>query len=112
MFPTVPVSSGSHIFVLIADNYQGPSDRERLSAHSEVLVLQEWLGISYKDAAHRLYMAELERVKRDKIMYKGFARLECSTKKTLEMAFNTISAIDVDKKSDEGLESQQLYLFA
>ena len=50
-------------------------------------------------------MAELERVKRDKIMYKGFARIECSTKKTLEMAFNTISAIDVDKKSDEGLES-------
>jgi hypothetical protein len=46
-------------------------------------------------------MAELERVKRDKIMYKGFARLEGSTKKTLEMAFNTISGIDIAGSSEE-----------
>jgi hypothetical protein len=41
-------------------------------------------------------MAELERVKRDKVMYKSFATLEGSTKKTLEMAYNTISAIDIE----------------
>ena len=45
-------------------------------------------------AAHCLYMAELERVKRDKMMYKAFASLEKSTKKTLEMAFLSISNID------------------
>jgi len=73
---------------------QGSSDRERLAAHSEVLVLQERLGISYKDAAHRLYMAELERVKRDQSMYKAFAGLGSSTKKTLEMAYKAISTID------------------
>jgi hypothetical protein len=39
-------------------------------------------------------MAELERVKRDQEMYKAFAGLEGSTMKTLEMAYNTISAID------------------
>jgi len=59
--------------------------------------MQERLGISYKDAAHRLYMAELERVKRDQKMYKAFANLEASTKKTLEMAFSSISIIDNSK---------------
>ena len=64
-------------------------------------MLQERLGISYKDAAHRLYMAELEKVKRDQMMYRAFADLEGSTKKTLEMAYNTISAIDGVRTSEE-----------
>jgi hypothetical protein len=80
---------------------QGPSDRERLSAHSEVLVLQERLGISYKDAAHRLYLAELERVKRDQMMYRSFANLEGSIKNTLEMAYKTINAIDGVRTREE-----------
>ena len=74
-------------------------------AHSKVLVLQERLGISYKDAAHRLYMAELERVERDKMMYKAFASLEKSMKKTLEMAFKSISDIDGTETSMEEQES-------
>lgn len=37
--------------------------RERLAAHAEVIALQKQLGISYKDASHRLYMAEVERLK-------------------------------------------------
>ena len=76
------------------ETLQGSSDRERLSAHSEVLLLKEKLGISYKDASHRLYMAELERVKRDQKIYTSFESLEGSIKKTLEMAYDTISAID------------------
>jgi len=39
-------------------------------------------------------MAELERVKRDQIMYKAFANLEASTKKTLEGAMKCISDIE------------------
>ena len=73
-------------------------------AHSEDLVLQERLGISYKDAAHRLYMAKLERVKRDKMMYKAFTSLEKSMKKTLEMAFKSISNIDGTETSMEEQE--------
>jgi hypothetical protein len=69
-----------------------------------VLVLQERLGISYKDAAHRLYMAELERVKRDQKMYTAFASLDVSTKKTLQMAYDTISAIDGAVTSEEEVE--------
>jgi len=39
-------------------------------------------------------MAELERVKRDQMMYKSYASLEKSIKKSLEMSFNAISEID------------------
>jgi hypothetical protein len=42
---------------------KGPSNREWFLLHAEVQALQQMLGLSYKDAAHRLYMAELERVK-------------------------------------------------
>jgi hypothetical protein len=65
-----------------------------LSAHSEVIALQARLGISYKDAAHRLYMAELESVKTEQKFYKAFASLEGSTKKTLEMAYTAINSIE------------------
>ena len=41
--------------------------------HAEVLALQKQLGISYKDAAHRLYMAEVERVKKSESAARGFA---------------------------------------
>lgn len=56
--------------------------------------MQERLGISYKDAANRLYMAELERLKGDKKMYRAFASLESSTRTTLEMAYKTINSIE------------------
>ena len=52
MAPTIPVSRLS--FFLITPfgsvNVQEISDRERLSAHAEILALQERLGILYKDA--------------------------------------------------------------
>lgn len=98
MNPVVPVSSYCNLPVHIAQSLQGVSDRERLSAHSEVLVLQERLGISYKDAAHRLYMAELEKVKIDQKMFKAFASLEASTRKTLEMAVKSIGTIDEETR--------------
>ena len=41
--------------------------------HAEVSALQKQLGISYKDAAHRLYMAEVERVKKSESAARGFA---------------------------------------
>ncbi|KAF8806362.1 hypothetical protein BYT27DRAFT_7257100 [Phlegmacium glaucopus] len=79
---------------VMAPTVPGSSDRERLSAHSEVLVLQETLGISYKDAAHCLYMAELERVKTDQKMYKAFVTLQGSTEKTLAMAYKSVKIIE------------------
>ena len=43
--------------------------------HAEVLALQETLGISYKDASHRLYLAELEKLKVADEKYKAFKNL-------------------------------------
>lgn len=34
-----------------------------MSLHAEVKALQATLGLSYKDAAHRLYMAEVEKMR-------------------------------------------------
>ncbi|KAF8806065.1 hypothetical protein BYT27DRAFT_7212358 [Phlegmacium glaucopus] len=72
----------------MAPTIPGTSDRERLSAHAEVLALQEQLSLSYKDAAHRLYMAELERMKSDERMYKAFANLQAFTEYTLGSAYD------------------------
>ena len=82
MFPPVPVSCKVSIYDRMADKFYGPSDHECFLAHSEVLVLQDRLSISYKDAAHQLYMAELERVKKDQLFFKAFAGLETQMKKT------------------------------
>ena len=42
---------------------QDLSDQESLSLHAEVIALQHKLGISYKDASHQLYIAEVEKLK-------------------------------------------------
>lgn len=81
---------------------QGSSDRERLSAHSEALALQERLGISYKDAAHRLYMAELEKIKSDEKMYKAFKNLDASTENALQKALQIIKKIEESPATGSG----------
>lgn len=97
MAPTAPVSMGFYCHAYLPKSHvQGSSDRERLSAHAEVLSLQERLGISYKDASHRLYMAEMERMKADEKTFKAFASLEVTTKKALEKALNSLKELDKD----------------
>jgi hypothetical protein len=76
--------------------FKASSDRERLEAHAEIIALQERLGISYKDAANRLYMAELERVKAEERKYKGFKKLQDSTEKALTMAYKAIVPVISD----------------
>jgi hypothetical protein len=51
---------------------QGPSQRELLALHAEITALQSTFGISYKDAAHRLFMAEVEQVKQADSGLKSF----------------------------------------
>jgi len=55
--------------------FQGPSQRELFLLHAEVEALQTTLGISYKDAAHRLFMAEVERVQKADLAAKAFGAL-------------------------------------
>jgi hypothetical protein len=63
------------------------SDQEYLNLHAEVLALQEKLGISYKDAFHWLYLAEVEKLKVADEKYKAFKILESC----LEVFLNKIN---------------------
>jgi hypothetical protein len=46
-----------------------------LNLHTKIKALSQRLGISYKDSAHRLYMAELERLKTADSAAKSFTML-------------------------------------
>jgi hypothetical protein len=43
--------------------HQSLTERELLALHAEVKALQEQLGLSYKDAAHRLYHSEVQKLR-------------------------------------------------
>ena len=60
------------------------SDQENLTLHAEVVALQQKLGISYKDASHRLYMAELEKLKVADETHKAFKNLDKRLTELLE----------------------------
>lgn len=45
---------------------QSFSDREALNLHAEIIAMQSRWGLSYKDAAHRLYLAEVARFRAEK----------------------------------------------
>ncbi len=74
---------------------QGPSQRELFLLHAKVEALQKTLGISYKDAAHRLFMAEVEQVQKADSAAKAFGALWRRMDDILsEEKFPPISAID------------------
>ncbi|KAF8230814.1 hypothetical protein L208DRAFT_1280121 [Tricholoma matsutake] len=50
-------------------------NRELLSCHAAVKALQDQFGISYKDASHCLYLAEVEKLKQQDITLKTYMRL-------------------------------------
>jgi hypothetical protein len=51
------------------------SERENLILHAEIKALQSLLGISYKDAAHRLYMKEVEKLKNERLTEKNCRKI-------------------------------------
>lgn len=67
---------------LIAE--QELSEHEVLTLHAEVLALQEKLGISYKDASHRLYTAEIEKLALADAHHKAVSNLNARIKGYLE----------------------------
>ena len=60
--------------------------------------LQETLGISYKDAAHRLFLAEVEQVKKADSAQKSFAAIQQSLQ--LLITADIIPAIDAIDKGE------------
>jgi len=60
------------------------TDRELLSCHAAVKALQDQFGISYKDASHRLYLAEVEKLEQQDITLKTYATLKERLEDNLE----------------------------
>ena len=56
-----------------------------MEQHAEVMSLQDRLGISYKDACHRLYLAELEYLKVERDSLLGLEQLEQNIEDALSM---------------------------
>ena len=90
----MPFFSGS-------DQLKGHSERERHLLHAEVKALQETLGISYKDAAHRLFLAEVERVKKADSAARSFTAIRHSLESLVTSdIIPPIQAIDKGEMDD------------
>ena len=84
-----------------SNQFKGHSERERHLLHAEVKALQGTLGISYKDAAHRLFMAEVERVKKADSASQSFAAIRRSLESVVTSdILPPINAIDKGKLDD------------
>jgi hypothetical protein len=55
---------------------KGSSEREWLALHAEVKAMQEQYGLSYKDSAHHLYLAEVGQLKALDRAHKLFAAIQ------------------------------------
>jgi len=77
---------------------QDLTDRERLGLHAEIKALQGRLGLSYKDAAHRLYIAEIEKLNMTKRGYKAFSSLQSHVESRLLAAHVVPSEIETDSR--------------
>lgn len=52
------------------------SEQELLTAHANILALGDRYGISYKDAVHQLYIAQIEKVKESDEAFKSIKRID------------------------------------
>ena len=60
------------------------TDRELLSCHAVVKALQDQFGVSYKDASHHLYLAEVEKLEQQDITLKTYVTLKKRLEDNLE----------------------------
>ena len=96
-----PVRLNAEIPDAILKFLQGPSQRELHFLHAEVKAMQATLGISYKDAVHRLFMAEAERVKKADSAAKAFSALRRKIEDTInEDILPAVRAIDKGEFDD------------
>jgi hypothetical protein len=91
LFLQLIITSNSH-------SLKGHSERERKLLHAEVKALQTTLGISYMDAAHRLFLAEVERVKKAESARKSFVAIRQRLQSIVTSEI--IAAIDAIDKGD------------
>uniref|UniRef100_A0A8H7XV60 Uncharacterized protein n=1 Tax=Psilocybe cubensis TaxID=181762 RepID=A0A8H7XV60_PSICU len=98
-----PLAKNDQIYNTLGGNLHIPpepplTDQERLSLHAEVLSLQKRLGISYKDAAHRLYLAEVEKIQLANIHRRNLGALDKHIGKSLQYIAQRHSVNEGEKK--------------
>ncbi|KAF8151276.1 hypothetical protein BJ912DRAFT_1069162 [Pholiota molesta] len=80
--PAAPLQTQDSPFEIIGEGHilyppDPPlTEQELLSGHGAVVALQHKFGISYKDAAHRLYMAQVEHLKVSDGAYKAIKSID------------------------------------
>jgi len=75
-----PISLSWHVFIPIKEL----SEREWLALHAEIKALQQRFGLSYKDAGHRLYLAEMARLKETDKAHKALVAIRQKIDRTLD----------------------------
>ncbi|KIM38786.1 hypothetical protein M413DRAFT_12460 [Hebeloma cylindrosporum] len=79
------------------------SDQENFNHHAEVLALQERLEISYKDASHHLYLAEVEKLKVADAKHQAFKGLNVCIKDYIQgvnLQFSNPGNVDIHINND------------
>jgi hypothetical protein len=65
----------------------------QIRSHAAVKALKNQLGMSYKDASHRLYLAEVEKLEQQDITLKTYVTLKERMEDRLESFENTFEVI-------------------
>ena len=97
--------SSKHVVTILVSTYslqiKGLTQRELHLLHADIKALQATFGISYKDAAHRLFLTEVERLKKADSATKAFAAVRGRIDDlVMEDIFPPISAIDKGELDD------------
>lgn len=64
-----------------------------MTLHADVLALQDRWGISYKDASHRLYMAEVEKLKVNAKCHKAVENVASHAEDVLKNIMNELKKV-------------------
>ncbi len=67
--------------------------------HAEITSLCDHLGISYKDASHRLYMAQWQKLKTDAKTHKAFKTLVGQTEDAIVRIREKFLLLDAEESS-------------
>lgn len=70
------------------------SEQENLALHAEVLALQQKLGLSYKDAAHRLYTAEAAKLLAMDVNRKAFRSLQVEMEHSIDKITSRFDGVE------------------
>lgn len=75
-------------------------------AHAEILALKQKYGLSYKDAAHRLYHSEVQKLNAEDEAYAMISELRRQVDDIVEKDVKNM-IMDIDRRVSDGAEDNQ-----